>query len=121
MQKSRNTNVQITDEALAFAKPILAPVLIDWIVEYKEYWYDCCTEYEECTLNVKASTKKEAEKIGRKMLIEMDEKDNKHFDMVSRSFRLVCEQEYFTYDSSRKEPLLNGFQGHIDVTKWNGL
>ena len=103
------------------ANRVLAPVLIDWIVEYKEYWYDCNTEYEECTLNIKAATKEEAEKIGRKKLIEMDEKDNNHFDIVSRTFRLVCEEEYFTYDSSRKEPLLTGFQGYVDAVKFGCL
>lgn len=114
-------NDQIKHSTATDGKPKLAPVLIDWIVEYKEYWYDCNTEYEECTLNIKAATKEEAEKIGRKKLIEMDEKDNKHFDMVSRAFRLVCEEEDFTYDSSRKEPLLTGFQGYVDAVKFGGL
>ena len=37
---------------------------MEWIVEYKEYWFDCDVEYVEQTLNITADSKEEAIIIG---------------------------------------------------------
>lgn len=101
-----------------------------WIIEYKEYWFDCDVEHEEQTINVNAETYEEAKKIGLQELDKMDEKDNtscgKSWDnefnpLVRRSFYRCVELENHRYNSSAKETQLNGFQGHVDVTRWNGL
>ena len=101
----------------------------DWIIEYKEYWFDCNVENEELTLNVVCKTKEEAIEKGKQLLKQMDSKDNNsggsywsdEYPMVSRTFYRCVETENHVYNSSVKEPQLNGFQGYTDVVKWNGL
>ena len=101
----------------------------DWIIEYKEYWFDCNVENEELTLNVVCETEEEAIKKGKELLKQMDSKDNNSggsgwsddYPMVSRTFYRCVETKNHVYNSSVKEPQLNGFQGYTDVVKWNGL
>lgn len=102
----------------------------DWIIEYKEYWFDCDVENEELTLNVVCETKEEAIKKGKELLRQMDKKDNTscgtYWDdefnpLVSRDFYRCVELENHVYNSSVKEPQLNGFQGYTDVVNWNGF
>jgi len=102
----------------------------NWIVEYKEYWFDCNSEYEEQTLNVQAETEEEAEKIGEEILYNMDRKDNNSGGtywsdmnpMVSRKLYRCVEEDFHVFNSSRKEDSgIYRNAGHIDVTKWNGL
>ncbi len=102
----------------------------NWIIEYKEYWFDCDVENIEKTININAGTYEEAKNIGLKELDKMDEKDNttcgKSWDhefnpLVRRYFYRCVELEKHSYGSSAKEPQLNGFQGHADITRWNGI
>jgi hypothetical protein len=102
----------------------------NWIIEYKEYWFDCNSEYEEQTINVQAETKEEAEKIGTKILFNMDKKDNSRGGdywsdmnpMVSRTLYRSVEEDSHVFNSSIKEDTgIYRNTGYIDVTKWYGL
>lgn len=91
----------------------------DWIIEYKEYWFDCNFENEELTLNVVCKAKEEAIEKGKQLLKQMDSKDNNsggsywsdEYPMVIRTFYRCVEAENHVYNSSVKEPQLNGFPG----------
>ena len=90
----------------------------EYTVEYKAHWSDGVVS-EEQIIDVIATTKEEAERIGKDRLNEMDDNDNRHFDCVYRTFYRCVESENFTYLSSAKEDSgIYKDAGYIDVTKY---
>ncbi len=113
---SKNTQVPQCDKTA-----VSSSTLLDFIIEFTSHWSDGVVDYEQ-TINIKAENKKEAERIGKEKLSEMDESDNRFCYCVSRKYYRTVLEDDFSYHSSAKEDSgIYKDAGYIDVVAFKHL